>query len=374
MDLRKELLDRVRAGESMTALCREYGISRKTGNKFKARFAQQGLAGLADGSHAPLSIPHKTPTSVVKAILVERVRHPTWGPKKLKVVLEQQLGRPVPSASTISDILLREGLRVPKPKHRSRHRAQPTRLRRAGEPNDVWCIDYKGQFRLGDRTYCYPLTLTDQVSRYLLACEAMSAISDSAAREVCVDVFRRHGLPAAIRSDNGAPFASTGLAGLTRLSAYWLRLGIRLERIRPAHPEENGRHERMHRTLKFDTAKPPRHNLLQQQQRFDAFVAEFNHERPHEALAMQCPATLFRQSPRPLPVVLPDLTYPGYDDTLLVSPSGVIRLARTQIYVTTALAGMTVGVDERRDGRWLVSFMHLNLGYIDLSKRKVLPS
>lgn len=311
MDLRKQLIQRLCDGESMPELCREYGISRKTGNKFKARFMRQGELGLKDGSHAPLSIPHKTPVTVVTAIVAEREHHPTWGAKKLKVILEQRFKRDFPAVSTIGDILLREGLIPEHCPHRPRHRSEPTKLTRASASNDVWCIDYKGQFRLGSGTYCYPLTLTDQFSRYLLGCEAMSAISDEAAREVCASLFGRHGLPVAIRSDNGPPFASNGLAGLTRLSAYWLRLGIRLERIRPGHPQDNGRHERMHRTLKFETTKPPRANLLQQQQRFDQFVDEFNHTRPHEALAMKCPAKLFKPSPRKLPASLPEVTYPG---------------------------------------------------------------
>lgn len=363
VDLRIEFMKRVMGGERVTDLCREYGISRKTGDKFKQRFKRLGAAGLQDGSRAPKVIPHRTPPEVVEIIVAERKRHPSWGPKKRKDVLERRLGSSLPAASTVGDILVRNGLVEPR-KCRPRGRAHPTALREAMAPNDVWCIDYKGQFRLGDRTLCYPLTLTDQFSRYLLACEGMGAISDEAAREVCEEVFRANGLPVVIRSDNGPPFASTGLAGLTKLSAYWMRLGIVLERIRPAHPEENGRHERMHRTLKFETARPARGNLLQQQERFDEFVEEFNHERPHEALEMQRPAEVYSRSQREYPSSLPEPEYPQHDDVLRVTLDGNIRFGRRQIYLCAALAALPVGVREEPDGRWVVTFMDLDLGHI----------
>jgi hypothetical protein len=231
-------------------------------------------------------------------------------------------------------------------------------------------MDYKGQFRLGDQTYCYPLTITDQHSRYVLACEGMAAICDEAARDVCNDVFREWGLPASMRSDNGPPFASTGLGGLTRLSVYLLRLGIALERIRPAHPEENGRHERMHRTLKAETTRPARANLLQQQERFDAWIYEFNNERPHEALDMKRPAELFVRSTLALPAKLPELAYPTHDDAVRVTRSGQIHIASIgTIHLTTALAGEHVGIREEQDGRWLVTFASLDLGLVDGSRK-----
>lgn len=374
MDLRKEMMQRLRDGEKMVDLCREYGISRKTGHKLKARVAQLGQAGLADQSRAPHVIPHKTSSTMVQMLLAERAKHPTWGPKKLKVVLEARFRREFPAASTIGDILVREGVALRKGTQRPRHAPQPSTLEVVHGPNDTWCIDYKGQFRLGNGTYCYPLTITDQFSRYLLACEAMPGISDEAARATCAELFGERGLPTTMRSDNGTPFASTGLAGLSKLSAYWLQLGIRLERIRPAHPEENGRHERMHRTLKFDTAKPARHNLLQQQERFDTFLVEFNAERPHEALGMRPPAKVYKPSKRRLPVTLPEPTYPGYDDTLRVGPSGFVSLAGMgQVYVTRALAGLYIGVDEQPDGRWLLTFMSLDLGHYDPRTDRVHP-
>ena len=356
-------MNRVMRGETVVQLCREYGISRKTGDKFKQRFKRLGEAGLVDQSRAPVVVPHRTPPELVELIVAERKRHPSWGPKKLKDVLEKRLKRVLPAASTVGDILVRAGL-VQARRVRPRVPPQPTTLREANAPNDVWCIDYKGQFRLGDRSLCYPLTLTDQRSRFILGCEGMTAISDEASRETCEEIFRRYGLPKAMRSDNGVPFASTGLANLTQLSAYWLRLGIELERIRPAHPEENGQHERMHRTLKFETTRPPRTNLLQQQERFDEFVDEFNKERPHEALDMKRPAQVYKSSPRKLPDRLEEPHYPEHDDVVPINKYGQIYFRRRQVAISKALAFQYVGLREQTDGRWLVSFMKLDLGII----------
>jgi len=364
MDLRIEFMKRVLKGEAVVQLCREFGISRKTGDKFKQRFKRLGEAGLLDQSRAPKVIPHKTSPEVIKLLIAERERHPSWGPKKLKNVLEARLNCELPAASTIGDILERAGLVAKRAKRRSVP-PRPTTLREALAPNDVWCIDYKGQFRLGDRSLCYPLTLTDQHSRFIVGCDAMAAISDEEARESCEDIFRRYGLPKAMRSDNGVPFASTGLANLTRLSAYWLQLGIEPERIRPAHPEENGQHERMHRTLKFETTRPPRTNLLQQQERFDEFVDEFNNDRPHEALHMKRPGQIYKPSPRKLPAALPELDYPEHDDVISVDKRGYVCFRRRHTYLSPALAYQTVGLREQLDGRWLVTFAKLDLGYVD---------
>jgi putative transposase len=362
MDLRREFIRRL-ANERLTDLCREYGISRKTGSKFKKRFEELGVTGLADRSHAAKVIPHRTSPEVEAVILAERKSHPTWGARKVKDSVERRLGSALPSATTINNILLRNGL-VQRRKKRRMHQPLPTTLREATAPNDVWCIDYKGQFRLGDGTYCYPLTVTDQFSRYILGCEGMAAVSDAQAREACEEIFRTYGLPIVMRSDNGVPFSSTGLGGLTKLSVLWLRLGIVPERIRPAHPEENGRHERMHRTLKLETARPSRANLLQQQERFDDFVEEFNTARPHEALDMQRPAEVYSTSSRPFPSKLPEPTYHAVDDVLQASRSGTIYIAGIgKIGLSIALAGELIGIREERDGRWLVTFCDLDLGY-----------
>lgn len=366
VDLRMEFMARLNRGERMTDLCVEYGISRKTGHKLKNRYEELGAAGLDDQSRAPKHIPHKTSPEVVKLVVAERLRHPTWGPRKLKEVLEQRLGHALPAASTLGSILIRAGLTERRAQRRRHHAPPARRLMAADAPNDVWCVDYKGQFRLGDQTYCYPLTVTDQFSRYILACDGMSAIDENRARESLEMVFRTHGLPSVIRSDNGPPFASVGLAGLSKLSVYWMRLGITPERTRPAHPQDNGRHERMHRTLKRETTRPPRTNLLQQQEAFDAFVDEFNNERPHEALQMRRPADLYSPSARVYPDILPEPDYASYDDVLKVTKSGSIYLhRRKQIYLSAALAAQPVGVREQDDGRWLVSFMHIELGHIE---------
>jgi putative transposase len=371
MDLRVDMISRLRQGEKLTDLCREYGISRKTGSKYKKRFKELGVVGLEDQSRAPHVIPHKTPPELVELLVAERVRHPSWGPKKIKNVLEGRLGRGLPAPSTIGAILEARDLVAPR-KQRPRYSPRPTGLREATAANDVWCIDYKGQFRLGDASYCYPLTLTDQYSRYIVGCEAMATISDEQARDACEEMFRTYGLPTVMRSDNGVPFASVGLAGLTKLSVYWLRLGIIPERTRPACPQDNGRHERMHRTLKAETTRPARQNLLQQQERFDDFVEEFNTQRPHEGLEMKRPAEVFQPSSKKHPARLEDPQYPTYDDALRVNHLGRIRLPGRNVYLATALAGELVGVREELDGRWLVSFSGLDLGHVD-SNNKVVP-
>jgi transposase InsO family protein len=365
MDLKLEFITRLRHGERMTDLCREYGIARKTGHKLKNRYNEQGALGLFEQSRAPKYIPHKTTPELEGVLLAERRAHPTWGAKKLKDVLERRLGHDLPSASTIGNVLERHGL-VERRKRRRRHESAPTLLRPATAPNAVWCVDYKGQFRLGDKSYCYPLTVTDQFSRYILGCEAMPAISDEAARYAFEGIFESYGLPDVLRSDNGAPFASTGLGGLTQLSAYWLRLGITLERIRPAHPQDNARHERMHRTLKRETTRPARANLLKQQDRFESFVEEFNTERPHEGIGMKRPAELYERSSRAYPDRLPELTYPEHDDVLTVDRKGSIRPSwRRKVHLTRALTGHSVGIREENDGRWLVTFSKQDLAHLD---------
>jgi transposase InsO family protein len=370
MDLRMEFIARLNKGERLSELCGEYGISQKTGRKYRQRYEELGVTGLLDQTRAPKHIPHRTPPEVVKLVVAERRKHPTWGPKKLKAILEARLHRPLPAASTLGNILVRERLIEPRTRHRARHRSQGTWLRPAEAPNDVWCIDYKGQFRLGDQSYCYPLTVTDHFSRYIVGCEGMPAIDEEQACDAMTRMFREYGLPAAIRSDNGPPFASTGLMGLTKLSVYWMKLGIAVERSRPAHPQDNGRHERMHRTLKQETTRPACGNLLKQQQAFDRFVEQFNGERPHEALGMKPPGSVYVPSARRYPDELPQFDYSSYDDVIKVHRGGTIRLSqRRNIRLTSALVGQFVAIREEDDGRWLVSFLDLELGHIDKDDR-----
>lgn len=365
VDLRVEFVGRLQRGERMTDLCREYGVSRKTGHKLWNRYQELGPVGLENQSRAPKWTWNRMAAETAEALLAMRRKYPTWGPLKLKASLERELGVKLPAASSIGNLLRKHDLSGRRG-HRRRHVARPTGLQSVQAANEVWCADYKGQFRLGDGTYCYPLTITDQHSRYLLACEGMGAISEEQAREVFQDVLREHGLPGAIRTDNGAPFATTGLAGLSKLAVYWMLLGIKHERIRPGHPEENGRHERMHRTLKAETTRPARPNLLQQQESFDAFQEVFNTKRPHEALDMLRPADVFQPSRRLYPSALPEASYPFHDDTLFVSRTGYLRVPGSgRFYLTTVLAGQPVGVREGQDGSWLVSFLDLDLGYIE---------
>jgi len=359
-----EFMARLNKGERMTDLCVEYGVSRKTGHKLKRRYGELGAAGLVDQSRAPKHIPHKTPPEIAELVIDERRKHKNWVPRKLKDVLEQRLGHSLPSASTLGGILFRAGLTERRPT-RLRHRPRPTKLIAANAPNDVWCIEYKGRLRLGDHSYCYRLTVTGQLSRFILGCKVMHAIDNNQARESCELLFRTYGLPAVVRSDNGAPFASTGLAGLSKLSAYWMRLGIVPERIRPGNPQENGQHERMHRTLKRETTRPPRTNLLQQQETFDTFVDEFNQERPHEALEMKRPVEVYLPSTRLYPDPLPEPNYSTHDDVIQVTACGSIYLGRRkQIYLSAALSRQPVGVREEEDGRWLISFMQIDLGHV----------
>lgn len=365
---RMVFIERLLGGERMSDLCQEYGISRKTGYKFRDRYGRHGALGLFDFSRQPRRSPRRTPHEIAELLIAAREAHPTWGPRKIaKVVSRSHPGVTVPAASTVGGILARAGL------VRGRRRRSPvlrlgTVRNEATLPNDLWCADYKGQFRLGNGKYCYPLTVTDQASRYVLACEGFEAIDGVTARAVFEDRFARFGLPLAIRTDNGPPFASTGLLGLSRLSAYWLKLGIALERIDPGHPEQNGRHERMHRTLKQETTRPSAGTLLAQQERFDEWVSTFNEARPHESLNQEPPSTVYVASERRSDSVKP-LEYPLHDDVRRVSASGHIRVLRTPrrpaTFLSTSLAGEPVGLRELADGRWLITFASVDLGWID---------
>lgn len=250
--------------------------------------------------------------------------------------------------------------------------ASPTYLSTPSNPNDLWSVDFKGQFRLQNRRYCYPLTVSDQVSRFILACEGMEGTRYEEAQVIFEEVFKEYGLPTAIRSDNGEPFSSRSIWGLSALSVWWLRLGIKLERIRPGHPEENGRHERMHRTLKLDTASPSGGNLLQQQEKFDKFVSDFNKERPHESLQMRTPSELYQKSSRVYPDSLPEIDYEDQDIITTVSKCGSIRVGeRKRIFISTSLRGQPLGVSEVEAGIWLVKFMDYDLGYFAEDERRL---
>ena len=277
----------------------------------------------------------------------------------------------VPAKSTIHAVLDRHGL--VKRSGGPRLRARGTPLSQGTLPNDLWCADFKGEFKLGNGRYCYPLTVTDHASRFLLLCEALDSTREDPAVTAFERLFRERGLPLAIRSDNGVPFASpNALFNLSKLSVWWLRLGIAIERIKPGHPQQNSRHERMHLTLKKEATRPPGFNSLQQQDRFDAFVREFNSERPHEALDMKCPAELYTASLRSYDG-LPELSYPFHDRDVLVTACGRLCLHRKRINISTVLAGQKLGIKEVDDGIWLTSFMHYDLGYFDLEQKTLQP-
>ncbi len=362
MNLRREFLDRLKGGERMTALCLEYGISRKTGHALANRYDVLGAQALLERSRRPHRSPTQTSDAVAAELLRARRKHPTWGAKKLRAWLSRvALGVKWPAPSTIGDVLRRNGLVEPR-RRRESYTTWDGGLTQATVANDVWCADFKGQFRLGSGGYCYPLTASDRASRYLLACDAFGRIDTDEVIASFFTVFRECGLPDVIRTDNGVPFATKGIAGLSRLAVTWLRLGIRHERIQPAHPEQNGQHERMHRVLKQETTRPAASNLLGQQERFDRFVHEYNVVRPHEALDMRTPAELFVHSKRAMPLVVPEPRYPLHDDAVYVNASGRISLLRTAVFVGSCLDGQLVGVRELDNDRWLVSFAGVDLG------------
>jgi transposase InsO family protein len=373
MDERMRFVIRLKDGESMASLCREFGISRKTGYKIVERYEECGLEGLTDRARRPHRYANSLPQPLEAAIVTAKREKPNWGARKIREPLLRRLPHAVkvPACSTIHAILDRHGL-VARPK-RLRTPAEGTPLSSGLRPNDLWCTDYKGEFQLGDKRYCYPLTVTDHASRYLLLCEAMASNAEQFAFTAFERLFKERGLPQAIRSDNGVPFASpNGLFNLSKLSVWWLRLGISIERIRPGHPQQNGRHERMHLTLKQEATRPAGANLLQQQAKFDAFVDEFNTERPHEALAMKCPAEVYTASANPYRGIA-EPHYPFHDKTVVVTNCGRLCLYRKKINLSVCLAGQAVGVKEVEDGIWLVSFMHYDLGYVDLEEKTLQP-
>ena len=364
MDERLRFVARLLDGEKMARLCREFEISRKTGYKIFSRYKDCGVEGLTDRSRRPYRHARQLPFQIEKAIIQLKQEHPSWGAPKIRERLRRKHSEiRCPAISTVHAILDRNGL--VKRRRRRRYKPEGTSLSSPSSPNDLWCADYKGEFMLADRRYCYPLTITDCASRYLLSCEALANTKALYAFSVFEQVFRDFGLPRAIRTDNGAPFASANsLFGLTRLSVWWLRLGIDIERSKPGHPQQNGRHERMHLTLKQEATKPAAKNFLQQQGRFDQFLTTFNQERPHAALNMRYPVEVYTASPRPYNG-LPELQYPFHDRTVTVTRCGRICMGPMKINLSQAFAGQKVGVKQVEEKIWLVSFMRDDLGFFD---------
>src|SRR6186713_1807452 len=364
MDERLRFVARLLEGEKMAPLCAEFGISRKTGYKIFDRYKDCGIGAFSDRSRRPQRQANRLPPQLEAVIVHLKREYPGWGAPKIREKLRGQSSAPhLPAISTVHAVLDRHGL--VKRRRRRRPRATGTGLSRPTQPNARWCADYKGEFLLGNRQYCYPLTVTDFASRYLLTCEALATTQEKFAFTVFERTFKEFGLPHLIRTDNGVPFASAhALYGLSKLSVWWLRLGIQIERITPGHPQQNGRHERMHLTLKKEATKPAAANVLQQQARFDTFVTRYNQDRPHQALGMKVPAAVYVRSPR-VYRGLQELTYPFHDHTIAVTRCGRICFNGRKVNLSHVFAGQNVGVTQVDERIWLVTFMQYDLGYFD---------
>lgn len=367
MDERRLFVESYLSGVfTMSELCRSAGVSRPTGYLWVERYQRNGEAGLGDRSHAVRRCPHRTPVGVVDQLIALRQSHPFWGPRKLRAVAQRRWpGVAWPSRSTIAELLKREGLSAARRPPRRQSERAGTTARTPAHPNALWTFDFKGQFLTGDHRYCYPLTTTDLASRQLLQCVALPDTRAAAVERHSDALMRELGLPEAIHSDGGAPFASVGLGRLSRLSLHWLRLGIRLERSRPASPQDNASHERMHRTLKQETTRPPEHNLTAQQRRFDRFRQQFNHERPHEALADRTPAEFYRLSPRPYPRRLEEVCYPGHFEQRRINKIGQMCWKGQRMFVGGVFAGEMIGLEEVEDGVWSLYFANHLLARLD---------
>jgi putative transposase len=350
---------------AFSVLCARHGISRKTGYKWLDRYRAEGALGLEARPPVRHTLAHAIPPAIGERVLTLRRERPTWGPRKLLACLAMDDPATAwPAASTVGDLLRREGLSKPRRRRTHASGAKPALIEPLA-PNESWAIDFKGWFRTGDGVRCEPLTLTDGYSRYLFACEAMPQPTAACVQPVLIRQFRENGLPRALRSDNGSPFASAqGLAGLTQLSVWLLGLNIWPDRIDKGRPCQNGRHERMHRVLREDAANPPSATLAEQQRRLDAWRVEYNTVRPHEALGQRCPATLYTPSPRPYPAAITAWDYPADHHVLRVNTKGYIRWRDHDLYLTEALSGQTVALAQRDDDDWTVRFRQFDLAMV----------
>jgi transposase InsO family protein len=358
MDFRRQFVDDYLSDAfTMTELAATYGVSRKTGYKWVGRFEAGGEPALGDRSRRPHRSPGGVAAPIVEQVLRARARKPYWGVRKLRRwLLTREPDVAWPSRSTMHQVLHRHGaVRQRRPRRRLALDA-PTGLRRAAAPNDVWTADFKGHFRLTSGDECYPLTLRDLATRYTLRCDALTDEGLAATRRRFERAFREYGLPGCLRTDNGHPFAGTGLGRLSRLAVWWIRLGIAVERIGLGRPDQNGSHEQFHHVLKAQTARPPAATFAAQQQRFDRFRCEYNVERPHEALGDQVPAQHYRPSARPLPPRVPPVEYPGHWAPRRVSTAGIVSWRNAPVFLSEALAGETVAFEEVDDGVWTLHF------------------
>jgi len=374
MDERMQFVaDHTRQLWSMTELCDRYGVSRKTGYKWIDRYVQSGAAGLEVRTSRPRHSPQTTDPAIAKAIIDLR-RREKWGGKKIVAVLaERHPAWVLPAVSTANDILKRAGLVPPARRPRPVPPAlyQPPAL---SSPNQVWTADFKGQFRTANGHLCYPLTICDRWSRFLLTCHALPTPSTAATKEIFRRAFREYGLPERIRTDNGEPFAAASLGRLSRLSVDWIRLGIYPELIAPGSPQQNGAHERMHRTLKAETTRPPAATLRGQHLRFAAFRRRYNRVRPHEALGQQPPARFYTPSPRRWPTVVAPLVYPGHFEIRRVAAPGVMWWHSRRVSISTVLIGESIGLEPIDDGEWDLHFGPIRLGRFDERTRRIQPA
>jgi putative transposase len=356
---------------SLAELCEQYGVTRKTGYKWLERYEAGGMEGLRDRSRAPQRHPNALAAGSEERILQVRGEHPWWGARKIHAFLKREDGaRVVPAVSTIGNLLKSNGLTIAR-KRRPRARPSELPLAHATEANRVWCADFKGWFRSGDGDRIDPLTISDAYSRYLLRCQTVRAADFAHSKPIFEAAFREYGLPDRMRTDNGAPFGSNGESGLTGLAVWWIKLGITPERIQPGKPQQNGRHERMHRTLKQATATPPAGNRRAQQQCFDEFRREYNEQRPHEALGQATPASCYAPSARPYPRRLAEVEYPESWQVRRVSPAGQVRWQNQYVFVAHALEGEAVGLEPVGEGYWRVWFSFYDIGILDADRLKI---
>lgn len=373
MDEKIKFIAAIKEGSlSMTDLCNNFGISRKTGYKWLERYESHGPSGLEDRVRARLTQEHRIQDSKVNSILQLKAKYMNWGPKKLKIRLEHDNPDTVwPAASTIGDILKQHGL-VDRRKKRKRVPPFTQPFSECNESNDSWSADFKGQFLLGNNKYCYPVTITDNFSRYILACDGYLNPTLENVKRSFKYAFIDYGLPNSIKTDNGTPFSSTSIAGLSQLAIWWIKLGILPERIDPGHPEQNGRHERMHKTLKHDTASPPQKTLSAQNELFDNFKQEFNYQRPHEAIGNKTPSEIYNRSSREYTGIVPKIMYDDDYTVRMVRHNGQIKWKGKTFYLTRLLHGEPVGLKEFDNGMWEIMFSFLKLGVLNETKSAII--
>lgn len=374
MSERMKFLTRLLDGERMADLCREFGISRKTGYKILGRYHHEGASAFENRSSRPNRCPHKTPEHITSLIVKTRNIHPTWGAPKIRTYLCRKYSEEqIPAASTIHSILDRSNL-IQRRVRRNKFKAKGTELIAPNAPNELWCADFKGHFKMKNGYYCYPLTISDQWSRFVLCVDAHEGTDEESAFGSFINTFQKFGIPKSIRTDNGVPFSTRTIGGLSKLSVWWLRLGINIERIRPGHPQENGSHERMHRTLKQTALGVPGKNILQQQESFDSFQKIYNHERPHDGIGGKRPEDLYLPSTNKMPTFLKDPDYPTSDFMTITSQDGYFcHPKKRRVYLSQALGGQRIGIKQVDEGVWSIHFLKYELGFYDDKSWKFCP-